>query len=88
MLPVVSVGLASGVMALAVARGDLFKPFRDRLRGRFWMLANCPLCLGAWLCAALWLAQGLPEGLSAPVAWGASWAVSTATAFGLEELHG
>jgi len=73
-------------MALAVARGGLFDALRARLRGRLAELAECPLCLGAWLCAGLWAVQGLPEGLAAPVAWGASWAVSTATAWGLERL--
>lgn len=88
MLPVVAVGLASGVIALAISRGGLFRPLRSHLRGPLAELAECPLCLGAWLCAALWGVQGLPPELSAPVAWGASWAVSTAVAWGLEELHG
>ena len=82
-----AVGLASGVVSLAVARGGLFEPLRARLRGRLAMLAACPLCLGAWVCAGLWLVQGLPPGLTAPVAWGAAWAISTATAFGLEHVY-
>ena len=88
MLPIVAVGLASGVMALAVSESGLFAPVRAALRGLPGELARCSLCLGAWLCAALWLAQGIPEGMSALVAWGASWAVSTATAWGLGRLHG
>ena len=84
--PVLLVGLASGVMALALAQGGLFEPLRARLTGWAGELAGCPLCLGAWLCAALWAVQGIPEGIAAPVAWGAAWAVSTATAYGLERL--
>ena len=85
---IVAVGLASGVLSLAVSEGGLFDPLRERLRGKLYLLASCALCLGAWFCAALWLWQGVPQGMAAPVAWGASWAVSTATAWGLEELHG
>lgn len=80
------VGLASGVICLALAEGGIFDPWRSRLRGKWANLASCPLCLGAWVCAALWVYQGLPPGVSAPVAWGASWAVSTAVSFGLLRL--
>jgi hypothetical protein len=100
--PVLDVGLASGVAALAVSDSDLFRPLRDRLwpsrdegapsppglRGWLAGLLHCPLCLGFWACAALWLAQGLPDHLSAPVAWGAAWAVSAATSYGLRRLAG
>lgn len=87
LLECAAVGLASGVLALALTRGSLFEPLRRRLTGWASELAHCPLCLGAWLCAGIWLCQGLPEGLAAPVAWGASWAISTATAWGLERMH-
>lgn len=79
------VGLASGVAALAISDGGLFRPLRNRLD---WELLRCPLCLGFWACGALWAAQGLPDHLSAPVAWGAAWAVSAATSYGLRRLAG
>lgn len=85
---VLLVGLASGVAALAVSAGSLFEPLRARLTGWPAKLAECPLCLGFWLCAALWFVQGLPDGISSPVALGASWAVSAATSYGLERLAG
>lgn len=81
------VGLASGVICLAVTRGGLFEPFRARLSGKLATLFSCPLCLGAYVVAGLWAFQGLPDGLSAPVAWGAAWAVSTGVAFTLEHLY-
>lgn len=98
--PILLVGVASGAIALGVARAHPLDglhawlwPGREQgtpqppgARGWAAYLLSCPLCLGAWLCAALWLCQGLPDGLAAPVAWGASWAVSTATAWGLERL--
>ena len=86
--PVLLVGLAAGVAALAVAEGGLFEPLRARLTGWAGELVSCPLCLGFYLCAALWLAQGIPDNLAAPVALGAAWAVSTATAYGLRRLAG
>ena len=88
MIAVLLVGLASGVACLAVSASGLFEPLRNRLTGRLGMLVRCPLCLGFWACGALWAVQPLPEGIVLPVAWGASWAVSTATAWLLEELHG
>lgn len=88
LLTPVWVGLASGVMALAIAQAEAFAPLRARLTGRLAYLSTCPLCLGAWLSAGLLLIQGPPPGLAWPVAWGASWAVSTATAWGLDRLAG
>lgn len=87
-IPVLLVGLASGVACLAVTSSGLFEPVRNRLTGRLGMLVRCSLCLGFWACGALWAIQPLPPGLTLPVAWGASWAVSTATAWLLEDLHG
>jgi hypothetical protein len=87
MTSVLLVGLAAGVAAAAIAADEgLFQPLHARLKGRAGYLMACPVCLSFWLCAALWLAQGIPDGLAAPVAWGASWAVSTATAYGLRRL--
>lgn len=88
MTAVLLVGLASGVACLAVTTSELFYPLRARLSGRLGQLVRCSLCLGAWACAVLWAVQPLPEGIALPVAWGASWAVSTATAWLLEDLHG
>lgn len=88
MTEILLVGLASGIMSLAISESGLFAPVRRRLDGMLYLLVSCALCLGAWLCAGLWLWQGLPPGISAPVAWGASWAISTATAWGLGGLHG
>lgn len=88
LLTPVWVGLASGVLALAIAQAEVFAPLRARLTGRLAYLSTCPLCLGAWLCAGLTVWQGPPPGLVWPVAWGASWAVSTATAWGLDRLAG
>lgn len=85
---VVAVGLASGIASLAVSEGGIFDPIRRRLRGKLYLLASCAMCLGFWFCGALWAVQGAPPGLVLPVAWGASWAISTATAWGLQELHG
>ena len=92
------VGLASGAIALVVARARPFDalhawlwPGREQgapqppgARGWAAYLLSCPWCLGAWLCAALWACQGVPAGLTPIVAWAAAWAVSTATARGLE----
>jgi hypothetical protein len=86
MTTVLLVGLASGVAALAVSSGSIFAPLRARLTGWPEKLATCPLCLSFWLCAALWFVQGLPDGLSSPVALGSAWAVSAATSYGLERL--
>jgi len=94
------VGLASGAIALGVARARPFDglhawlwPHREQgapqppgARGWAAYLLSCPWCLGAWLCAGLWACQGVPAGLSPVVAWAAAWAVSTATARGLERL--
>jgi len=82
------VGLAAGVLALAIARGSVFEPLRARLTGWPGELVRCPLCLSAWLCGALWLTQGVPDGVSPDVAWGASWAVATAYAAAVERVAG
>lgn len=88
MIAVLLVGLASGIASLAVAESGLFAPLRDRLAGWPGQLVRCALCLGFWLCGALWAFQPLPEGIAILTAWGASWAISTATAWVLEDLHG
>ena len=82
------VGLASGVVALALSRGSIFAPLRARLTGWPEKLVTCPLCLGAWLCAAGTALQGAPTGLTWPIAWGASWAVSTALAVAVDRMAG
>jgi hypothetical protein len=56
------------------------------IRGWLGYLLSCPWCLGAWLCAGLWAVQGVPGGLSWPVAWGAAWWVSTVAVRVLERL--
>ena len=95
---VLLVGIASGAIALGVARAhpldglhawlwparETGTPQPPGLRGWAAYLLSCPWCLGAWLCAGLWVVQGVPRGLSPVVAWAAAWAVSTATARGLE----
>ena len=89
MIAVLLVGLASGVACLAVTSGGVFDWLRERVaEGKLGQLVRCSLCLGFWACGALWAVQPLPDGLTLPVAWGASWAVSTATAWLLEDLHG
>lgn len=86
--PVLLVGLASGVVSLAIARGAVFAGLRARLTGLPGELIRCPLCLGAWLCAALTALQGAPAGLSPVVAWGSAWAVSTLYAVAVDRLAG
>lgn len=97
---VLLVGVASGAIALGVARAHPLDGLHTRLwpgreagapqppgaRGWAAYLLSCPWCLGAWLCAGLWACQGVPEGLVWPVAWAAAWGVSTATALGLERM--
>ena len=86
MTTVLLVGLASGVLSLALARGSLFDPIRRRLPGLAGELFGCYLCLGAYLSAVLWIVQPVPAGVSEWVAWAASWAVGVAWAAGVERL--
>jgi hypothetical protein len=73
MLTVLLVGLASGIIALALSRGTVFAPVRARLTGWRAELASCPLCLGFWLSGLLTAA----EGTGGPLEWLAAWAIST-----------
>ncbi len=99
---VLLVGLASGVLALAISRARIFRWLRELVwpghdaeppaprppgvRGWAGYLLTCWLCLGAWLCAALWAVEGLPGKPSGLVLWAASWAVSTLLAAAVDRL--
>ncbi len=82
------VGLASGVLSLAVARGTIFEPLRARLGGKSGELVRCYFCLGAWISAGLTAWQGAPEGILWPVAWAASWGVGMLLASTIDRLVG
>ena len=102
--PVLLVGLASGVVALAISRTRAFRPLRDIVwpghedepptplppgaRGWAAYLVTCYVCLGAWLAAGLTALQGVPGGLHPVVSWGASWAVGAAFAAAVDRLAG
>lgn len=82
------VGLASGIVALAISRGEVFGSLRARFTGWRAYLAQCPLCLGFWVSLALTAIQGAPEGLQFCVAWFASWGIGTLLAFAVDRLAG
>lgn len=98
------VGLASGVLALAISRTRAFRPLRDIVwpghedeppaplppgaRGWAAYLLTCYVCLGAWLSLGLTVLQGAPDELRPVVAWGASWAVAAAFAATVDRLAG
>lgn len=76
------VGLASGVLALAISRGTIFAPLRARLTGWRAELASCYLCLGFWLSAVLTAL----EGTGGPIQWLAAWGISTLLAAAVDRL--
>lgn len=98
------VGLASGILALAISRTRVFRPLRDLvwpghedewptpqppgLRGWVAYLLTCHTCLSAWAAAALTALQGVPAGLHPVAAWGASWAVGAALAAAVDRMAG
>lgn len=104
MLTPIYVGLASGVLALAISRTRAFRPLRDMVwpghedeppsplppgaRGWVAYFVTCGVCLSAWLAAALTALQGVPAGLHPVVAWGASWAVGAALAAAVDRMAG
>lgn len=81
------VGLASGVLALALSRGSIFAPLRALARGWVAEFLTCWLCLGAWAAAGLTALQG-PGELAWPVAWGAAWGVSSLLAAAVDRMAG
>lgn len=84
MTSVLLVGLASGIVSLALARGRIFDPLRSRLTGWRAELASCYLCLGFWVSGLL-----TPLGPSAGLLeWLASWAVSALLAAAVDRLAG
>jgi hypothetical protein len=79
-----TVGLASGIVALTLARGRIFDPLRARLTGWRAELAGCYLCLGLYVSGAMTALQGSGGWLE----WLASWAVSTLLAASVDRLAG
>ena len=80
----VTVGLASGIVALAIARGRVFDPLRARLTGWRAELAGCYLCLGFWTAGVLTILSGS----GGPLEWLASWGVGTLLAASVDRLAG
>ena len=96
------VGLASGVLALAISRTRAFRPLRDIVwpghedepptplpagaRGCAAYFVTCHVCLGAWLSLALTALQGASAGLRPVVAWGAAWATGALLAAAVGRL--
>ena len=78
------VGLASGVVSLAISRGSIFDPLRTRLTGWRAELASCWLCVGFYVSALLTALEGAGGWLE----WLASWAVSTLLAAAVDRLAG
>lgn len=85
---VLLVGLASGIVALAISRGQVFGSLRAGLTGWRAYLSQCPLCLGFWVSLALTAVQGAPQGIEFCVAWFASWGVGTLLAFSVDRMAG
>lgn len=98
------VGLASGVVALAISRTRAFRPLREfvwpghedeppaplppGVRGWAAYLVTCYVCLGAWLAAGLTALQGVDEGMVPLVAWLAAWGVSSLLAAAVDRMAG
>lgn len=96
------VGLASGILALAISRTRAFRWLRELVwpghedeppaplppgaRGWAAYFVTCQVCLGAWLSLALAALQGAPAGLHPVVAWGAAWATGALLAAAVGRL--
>lgn len=81
------VGLAAGVLALALSRGSVFAPLRARLTGWPGELASCWLCQSAWWAAGLTALEGA-GGLHPVVAWAAAWGAGALLAAAVDRLAG
>lgn len=95
------IGLASGVLALAISRTRAFRWLRELVwpghedepptplspgaRGWAAYLVTCHVCLSAWLAAGLTVLQG-PAGLHPVVAWGAAWGIGALLAAAVDRL--
>lgn len=82
------VGLASGIVALAISRGQVFGSLRARLTGWRAYLAECPLCLSFWVSLVFTAVQGAPAGLEFCISWWASWGIGALLAFAVDRLAG
>lgn len=96
------VGLASGILALAISRTRAFRWLRELVwpghedepptplpagaRGWAAYFVTCHVCLGAWLSLALTALQGAPAGLHPVVAWWAAWAIGALLAAAVGRL--